>query len=229
MRKFLVFFGVVFSTISLHSQINEIGLFFGGANLIGDIGNDAYIAPNKFAIGGLYKWNRSKRHSYRFGITYAEIYAKDVESSLLERKQRDIAAENYLLEFNAGLEFNFLNFDLHQAGFKWTPYIYSGIVYTGFNETFFLGTVQKSRFRNGAFGIPMIVGLKGKINNNWILGAEIGARYAFTDNLDGNKPKDENLRPLWFSNINSNDWYMFSGITLTYTFGENPCFCPGKK
>ena len=29
-----------------------------------------------------------------------------------------------------------------------------------------------------------------------------------------------------FGNINNNDWYMFSGITLTYTFGTNPCYCP---
>jgi hypothetical protein len=27
---------------------------------------------------------------------------------------------------------------------------------------------------------------------------------------------------LKFGNINNNDWYVFSGLTLTYTFGEKP-------
>ncbi|MDX1317352.1 MAG: DUF6089 family protein, partial [Xanthomarina gelatinilytica] len=22
-----------------------------------------------------------------------------------------------------------------------------------------------------------------------------------------------------------NDWYMFTGVTLTYTFGRKPCYC----
>jgi hypothetical protein len=28
-----------------------------------------------------------------------------------------------------------------------------------------------------------------------------------------------------FGNINNNDWYVFSGITLTYTLGLKPCHC----
>jgi hypothetical protein len=54
---------------------------------------------------------------------------------------------------------------------------------------------------------------------------EIGARYTFTDNLDGSNPKNKNFETLKFGNLNSKDWYVFSGVTLTYTFGKNPCFC----
>ena len=36
---------------------------------------------------------------------------------------------------------------------------------------------------------------------------------------------EENLSALRFGNLNNNDWYVFSGITLTYTFGEKPCYC----
>ena len=28
-----------------------------------------------------------------------------------------------------------------------------------------------------------------------------------------------------FGNFNNNDWYVFSGFTLTYTFGRKPCYC----
>ena len=71
----------------------------------------------------------------------------------------------------------------------------------------------------------MTVGVKSNITKHLILGAEIGARYTFTDNIDGSNPDNENLQTLKFGNINNNDWYLFSGFTLTYTFGEKPCYC----
>jgi hypothetical protein len=71
----------------------------------------------------------------------------------------------------------------------------------------------------------MVLGLKTNISNHLVLGFEIGARYTFSDELDGSVPDSENLKPLSFGNINSNDWYVFSGFTLTYTFGQRPCYC----
>ncbi|MFT7395360.1 MAG: hypothetical protein ACI96G_000085, partial [Flavobacterium sp.] len=72
---------------------------------------------------------------------------------------------------------------------------------------------------------PMILGIKSNITPSLIVALEMGARYTFTDNLDGSNPKKESLKPLQFGNINNNDWYVFSGLTLTYTFGEKPCYC----
>ena len=71
----------------------------------------------------------------------------------------------------------------------------------------------------------MIVGIKSNIFPKLILGVEIGARYTFADDIDGSNPTNDNLQSLKFGNINSNDWYVFSGFTLTYTFGEKPCYC----
>jgi hypothetical protein len=69
----------------------------------------------------------------------------------------------------------------------------------------------------------MTLGIKSNITPHIIIGLEVGARYTFTDNLDGSNPKDGTL--LKFGNINNNDWYVFSGLTLTYTFGNKPCYC----
>ena len=71
----------------------------------------------------------------------------------------------------------------------------------------------------------MVIGLKTRLVRNIIIGVEVGARYTFSDNLDGSNPINENLEVYKFGNLNSNDWYVFSGFTLTYTFGKNPCFC----
>ena len=63
------------------------------------------------------------------------------------------------------------------------------------------------------------------MTKNLIIGFEIAPRYTFADDIDGSFPKNDGLKPLRFGNINSNDWYVFSGFTLTYTFGRKPCFC----
>jgi len=44
--------------------------------------------------------------------------------------------------------------------------------------------------------------------------------------LDGSNPTNKSISQLKFGNLNSNDWYMFTGFTITYTFGNKPCFCP---
>ena len=38
-------------------------------------------------------------------------------------------------------------------------------------------------------------------------------------------PENDNFETLRFGNLNSNDWYVFTGFTVTYTFGNKPCYC----
>ena len=226
MKKILVlFFCLIFQNI-LTAQIHEIGVFLGGSNYIGDVGKTNYVDPNELAIGILYKWNKSPRHSYRFSYTQSTIKGNDLDSEVPARRERGYSFENNIKEFSAGLEFNFFDFNLHEVlKRKVTPYVYSGLTYFLYDELFVLNGDTKEDYRAGAVSIPMTVGIKGNILENFILGFEVGARYTFTDNLDGSFPKNENLEPLKFGNINSKDWYVFTGFTLTYTFGEKPCYC----
>jgi hypothetical protein len=221
---FLLFF-MVSSTV-LKAQINEIGVFLGGSNYIGDVGPTNYIAPNDMAIGFVYKWNRSTRHTYRFSYTYCQVSSNDADSDVPDRNLRGLSFENKVNEFSAGLEFNFFDFDLHKLSSEFTPYVYTGISYFSYKELFYFNNEVKEDYSEGALAIPIVLGVKAKLNRRFIIGLEAGARYTFTDNLDGSNPKNENLNTLKFGNINSNDWYVFTGFTLTYTFGENPCFCP---
>ena len=73
----------------------------------------------------------------------------------------------------------------------------------------------------------MIIGVKTNINRFLILGIEFGPRYTFADDMDGSNPTNKNLKKLGidFGNVNNNDWYVFSGLTVTYTFGDKPCYC----
>lgn len=209
----------------MEAQINELGVFLGGSNFIGDVGRTNYISPNEFAFGVLYKWNRSPRHSYRISYTQSKLTGADIDSDSKGRSMRGFDFENSVKEISLAFEFNFFDFNLHEMERKTTPYVWTGISYFMYDELFHLETGYEKDYSSSTFAIPMAVGVKTNITPALILGVEFGARYTFTDNLDGSNPENENLAPLRFGNLNSKDWYAFTGLTLTYTFTEKPCYC----
>lgn len=229
MRYLLLLLISSFCLTLSYSQINEIGVIVGGSNFIGDVGSTNYISPNQPAFGGVYKWNRSARHSYRFSVLFTDLEGKDSKSDDPRREQRGYEFNTSIIELAAGMEFTFFEFDLHNPGFKATPYLFAGISAANHDNSFFQNGEQTSEDTSSwAFGIPFGLGYKAAIFDNWILAAEIGARFTFSDELDGSVPDSEFRQNLAFGNTNNNDWYMFTGLTLTYTFGRNPCYCIGE-
>jgi hypothetical protein len=210
---------------TLQAQINEIGVFLGGSNFIGDVGRTTYIAPEKPAFGILYKWNKSPRHSYRFSYIQSTLTGNDSDSGESSRIKRGYNFKNNLKELSAGLEFNFFDFDLHKWEQKVTPYIFSGISYIRYDALYIENGLTKKDNKAGSIAIPMILGVKSNITPNFILAGVIGARYTFTDNIDGSFPDNPSANIRRFGNLNNNDWYVFTGLTLTYTFGDKPCYC----
>ncbi|MBC3847372.1 hypothetical protein H8K90_13325 [Winogradskyella echinorum] len=227
MRYFLLLLISLFVIENSDAQIYEVGIFAGGSNFIGDIGSTDYISPNRIAYGGIIKWNRSARHSFRATLLYTRLEGYDSKSNDPRRIERDYKFSMRTVEFSAGMEFTFWDFNLHQLGYQGTPYIYSGISALFHPNYYFIsnGTQTRENTMSLAYGIPIVLGYKQRISNNLILAGEIGARYTFSDELDGSVPDSENREQFSFGNTNSNDWYVFSGITLTYTFGRRPCYC----
>jgi hypothetical protein len=222
---------ILFSSYFSFGQIHEFGVFLGGSNAIADVGSEVYVKPNNIAVGAIYKWNRSARHSYRVSMIYSSITGDDSKSSESRRKKRDFSFKNEVKEITAGMEFTFWNFDLHDQhsyAIKTTPYLFTGLSYFNYDALALNSdSVIEEYNSHSSLAIPMIFGVKSAITKQLILAIEIGARYTFTDDLDGSNPvkEKESIESLKFGNINSNDWYVFSGVTLTYTFGKNPCFC----
>lgn len=223
MNKIFISFLCLFTFSSINAQIHEVGVFLGGSNYIGDVGSTTYIAPNEPTFGILYKWNKSPRHAYRFSYTQSEISANDNNSKEPGRNNRGYRFTNNIKEIAAGLEFNFFDFNLHEEKPKLTPYVYSGLSYFMYdNQNVSSAQINKNGTKN-SIAIPIILGVKTNLLRDFVLGLEVGARYTFTDNIDGSNPSNSSLPK--FGNLNNNDWYVFSGITLTYTFGKKPCYC----
>lgn len=232
MRHFLLLIFLFACTQVASAQMFEIGGFVGGANYIGDVGNTTYINPNSLVAGGIVKWNRSDRHSFRLSLLYADIQANDASSNQVRRQQRGYSFSNHVAEASLGLEFNFWSFDLSKAEEQSTPYLYTGLTYFQSKHQLLSadrpgrGTLQPQG-DNWEFSIPMVFGYKQTITRRIIGAVEVGARYTFTDNMDGSNPQEVLGRrnpPREFGNTNTKDWYVFSGVSLTFTFGRKPCY-----
>lgn len=226
-RKILLLFIGVFLVNLTSAQIHEIGLFLGGSNFVGDVGKETYISPDSPAFGLLYKWNKSTRHSWRFSAIKSTLEIDDLKASSVARQERGLELENTITEVSVGLEFNFFEFDMHSLDFQITPYVYTGLSYFWYDNMYILnGVAQKDEKRGGSLAIPMTLGMKFGITRSLILGIESSVKYTFVDDIDGSFPKNAKYESFKFGNFNSNDWFVFTGLTLTYTFGQNPCFCP---
>ena len=112
-----------------------------------------------------------------------------------------------------------------------TPYIHSGISFFRYSSLNYpVGIKIASEYaKDTSFSIPITIGYKIKPFSNIILGLEVRANHSFTDNLDGSSPQYKHMelysQKAFGSNL-SQDWYVFTGFTLTYIFGDQPCYCP---
>ena len=228
MRFITSIFLILLLPLIAHSQTYEIGGFLGGANYIGDVGKTTYIAPNTPVFGALFKWNRSDRHSFRGSFSFAKIQGDDHDSNDSRRQERGYSFENNIMEISAGLEFTFWEFNMYSGKPAHVPYLYTGLTYFWYNALYKPPNGNITDYsKASSVAIPMTLGYKATVGAKFVFAAEIGVRYTFTDNLDGSNPEknSENNESLRFGNFNNNDWYVFTGITITYTFGRKPCYC----
>jgi len=243
-RKLNILVFLIFISNVLSSQDNEIGLFFGGTNYIGDVGPTTYVNPflvknsvdngkSSFTsvVGILYRKNFSNRFGLRLGLNIADIESSDLwNGSKNYRIERGKSFKNNIQEFHIGIDFNFLEFETSSNDFEFTPYIHTGLSLIRYDALHYpLGINEAQSYgRDNDLAFPITIGLKLKPLKYFVLGLEISAKHSFTENLDGSYPKfeDSNLysqRP--FGSNLSQDWYVYSGITLTYLFGSYECDC----
>ena len=229
------FLAVFFFAASASAQRYELGIMGGGTNMIGDVGSTQYIDPNSPATGVLFRWNNSMRYAWRASVTHTNLSAEDQLSHDPYKQVRGYSATNSLTALSLGLEFNYRNFNLHRFGGQWSPYLFSGVtVYqsnaevtnpNGIVEPFF------DRFdesiKTTGLSVPVGIGVKWRPKTYLVFGLESILNATFTDNLDGSNPdnlKFANPNPGgYFGNPNSKDWWVWTGLTLTYTFGQKPC------
>lgn len=213
MKKIVIVLFFFCCSAPIFSQINELGIFGGGSNYIGDIGRTNYIYPNSYAVGAIYKWNMHPNFSLRANYTYSKIVGDDSQSNNSFRKSRGLNFSNDIHELVAGIEYHFFKYNLDKTGHTNTPYMFveAGAVNYG---------TQGGRTFN--YSMPFGAGYKTKLAPGVGIGFEVGFRYTFKDDIDG-YPYDLESANVQI-NPNNNDWYVFTGITLVFAFGREGCY-----
>ena len=222
-----------FYAVFTEAQYHELGAFVGGSNYIGDIGTNRYLDPNSLAYGVIYKWNKTDRFSFRAGFTLTKLTETEFNNNDLSRFNRSYEMDNDIQEVMAGFELNFKKFNLHTERVSFTPFIFYGLSYFRYNQYYQTpnGPFEPPNIndygKDQKIAFPIILGLKVNPKPYFVLGFEIGARYTLTDNLDGSNPENQfaNNPEYKFGNITNNDWYIFTGFTISFTFGDLPCYC----
>jgi hypothetical protein len=231
-RLKIVLFFLLFSIGTTYAQQHELGLSIGGANYIGDIGRETYFYPNKLSGGIFYTSVINPWFSGRMNLNYISLYANDLESESQGRRLRKLSFSGSSLDLSLGIEYKFFprNPYIRQKGARrFSPYMFSGLLVAQYSGQIRMSNGNDINYNGATLGIPMMLGVKYKIAENFLISVETGASYYFSDNLDGTYHVYANaginkgtLIPS--TNTNSNDWHTFTSISFIYTFGDLRCY-----
>jgi hypothetical protein len=220
MRRSILFIVCLYFCSTMFGQEYEIGVSIGGTNYVGDIGSTSYINPNKLAGTVFFKYNYNPRVALKATYSYLPIAGDDAKAGSNFRNNRDLRFPNTINEVALGLEFNFYEFDISSEDKSWTPYILVELV--AFNYDIKTATANKSKT---ALALPIGIGFKSKLIGNLAFSLETKFRYTFEDDLE--YPKNIPNWDAFNFEGNSNDWYMFTGLSIIYTFGRPACYTKG--
>jgi opacity protein-like surface antigen len=219
------------------TRTSELGLGIGATNYRGEVSPQYQFQNNRPALTVFYRRDVSAPVTLRGGFTAGFLRATDTNVDGVDgnvpplQDYRQISMKGGVAEVSAVVEYNFLDYhrrsDQHRV--HATPYLFAGIAgYYASTTTESQNVALQPDFnRRGGrlgFAIPAGVGVKVALSEHFNVGAEVGARKAFTDQLDHLSDQDS-----LFVNSHDQDWYYYNGISVSYTFYKIHCPPPYHK
>ncbi|MCP3931213.1 MAG: OmpA family protein [Bacteroidetes bacterium] len=230
---------VLFLLLSLPILLNaqkkwEMGVLLGGSGYLGDLSQPSHISLDFNEVHPSFNFfirhHLTSKWALRGNLALGKISGNDLNYDYDElRMERGINFESSLSEFSVVVEYDFFGNKRYRKKrfFKtFSPYAYLGLglvdvePFVDYNEgnmdnnPELLANINKDKtanFTNANNVVPVGVGVKYDLWENFILGAELGLRWPFTDYLDGvseaGDPEDK-------------DKYLIGGLTISYKFGK---------
>jgi hypothetical protein len=181
------------------AQYSEAGILLGASNYKGELShslfNTHFLHP---AIGVFYRHNWNRHWSWKAGASLGKISGDDAKSDVPYEVNRNLSFYSSLWEGYGGLEFNFFPYETGQDGFRFSPYLHTGLALFHFNPKAELNGDEYvlhdlSTEGEGMNGVPEYKRLK----LSWMIGGglkisagqmgfglEVSARRAYSDYLD---------------------------------------------
>ncbi|MBS1747553.1 MAG: hypothetical protein JST21_15410 [Bacteroidetes bacterium] len=244
--KQAILFSLVFylSAISLDAQVlrgkNEIGISGGLMVYEGDLTPTlgSYKTPRPaFSI----YYNRLLNNYFSLRGTLAIGGVQSDESmypTKAYRLKRNFDFKSSVKEISAMAVFNIFGDNASISAIKFSPYIFTGVGVSFLNIKRNWSNLNTSEYHSGSSVlqglaidtahilptsvpfIPLGIGIKYPISNNFSISAEGAYRFLFTDYLDGFS---------YAANPGKKDGYYTFSIGVIYNFGKNKLKCPTIK
>lgn len=178
----------------------EFGLVAGGSYYMGDLNPSKPFLMTRGAVGILYRYNFNQRVAVRGNFIYGGVQGDDQVSKA--NTDRALSFKSYIAEIGSQVEVNFFDYRLGSDLNNFSPYIFGGVSYFGFNPTRKIeghildlrslrtegqGSIiypGRKPYDKWAWAIPFGLGAKLSISKTVGLGIEWGMRKTFTDYLD---------------------------------------------
>ena len=186
-----------------YAQKNEFGFFIGSSGYFGDVGYEKAentLQHQSVAFGFLYKKNVHDYLSIRTSIKSGKVQATDQWATNPNTVARGLSFESSIIEFNLGIEFNFMKFSIRNRKTTYTPYLFTGISGFMFNPKVMgtsielqpIGTEGQgtnlpnttNKYSLTALSLPFGFGYKMNVSKKWSIGFEWIWCATQTDYLD---------------------------------------------
>lgn len=234
MKNLLLILGLI-CQVALFSQPTikssprhlEVGFIFGVTNYSGDIAQkNIHISETNLGYGAFARYFFSNKFSAKAHLYSGTISGDDANSKDPIIQRRSFRFGTNLTEVGLSGEWHPLGKDrfsstgMHRSFLS--PYLYLGVGATFSSaKVEYYGTPEdRSVFITTPFPevgphqrfliAPMGAGVRVELNESLVLGAELGWRPVFSDDLDGVRLN---------GNPEKNDWYYFGGATIAFIFG----------
>ena len=209
---------------SLSAQYtHELGTFFGVANYQGDLPEPhVELIESRLAGGVYYRYHFGPRWNLRGNLFLGRITGDDVHAK--SRSSRQFRFTSPIGEAAVMMEWKIFgrrsNYYVGLFQPFMTPYLFAGIAFAWANpkpECYRSDCPPGSdpfsveMNQNVFLGTPFGLGVRYDITPKVTLGMEVGQRPVFSDLLDGVSVT---------ANPDRNDWYIFTGMTVSYMIGQ---------
>lgn len=216
MKKIIVIIFIFSFTIQVWGQKKaEIGLFGGTSYYLGDINPTKQFYGASPSLGGIFRYSINPRYAVRANLFYGKLKGNDLDFSSPFQQQRAGRFSSNILETALQFEINFLSFQPREHTTIFSPYISAGVGYS------FM--INSSSGAPSHATIPFAIGVKTSFSRRVTLGFEWGARKTFNDKVDGLlNPGGDTYK----SAFHNNDWYYFTGFSISYKLFDDKGNCP---
>ncbi|MCB2378819.1 DUF6089 family protein [Hymenobacter sp. BT635] len=220
--------GSVFFAFSAAAQnTSELGIGVGGMVYKGEVAPAYRFENNRPAATIFYRKDISAPITLRGSFLWGLVRADDANvpgvngNTAPLHAYRQTNVKGNILEAAGTVEYNFFDYRNRKEKVHFTPYVFVGLAgFLARTRTISNAGLDQLEQSGSTLGIaiPAGIGMKLALSPRWNLGLEVGARKAFTDELD----RLGTQSPL-LVNTHDQDWYFYNGLSISYTFYKINC------